>query len=88
MAEIVTIDKAGRIIIPISIRKSLGIIQGTKFILTEGDSGRLFLQKFNIDEIASRLEKETKGKDIDAMVKKIRKEINEKLKKKYSDILA
>ena len=88
MAEIVSIDKAGRIVIPKSIRDSLGIIQGTKFILAEGDSGRIFLQKFNIDEIATRLEKETKGKDIDAMVNKIRKEINEKLKKKYSDILA
>ena len=88
MAEIVSIDKAGRIVIPKSIRESLGIIQGTKFILAEGDSGRIFLQKFNIDEIASKLEKETKGKDIDAMVKNIRKEINEKLKKKYSDILA
>lgn len=88
MAEIVTIDKAGRIVIPKSIRESLGIIQGTKFILAEGDSGRIFLLKFNIDEIATRLESETKGKDIDAMVKKIRKEINEKLKKKYSDILA
>ena len=88
MAEIVSIDKAGRIVIPKSIRESLGIIQGTKFILAEGDSGRIFLQKFNIDEIATRLEKETKGKDIDAMVEKIRKEINEKLKKKYSDILA
>ena len=88
MAEIVSIDKAGRIVIPKSIRESLGIIQGTKFILAEGDSGRIFLQKFNIDEIATRLEKETKGKDIDAMVNKIRKEINEKLKKKYSDILA
>jgi len=88
MAEIVSIDKAGRIVIPKSIRESLGIIQGTKFILAEGDSGRIFLQKFNINEIATRLEKETKGKDIDAMVKKIRKEINEKLKKRYSDILA
>jgi AbrB family looped-hinge helix DNA binding protein len=88
MAEIVSIDKAGRIVIPKSIRESLGIIQGTKFILTEGESGRIFLQKFNIDEIAARLEKETKGKDIDAMVKKIRKEIDEKLKKRYPDILA
>ena len=88
MAEIVSIDKAGRIVIPKSIRESLGISQGTKFILAEGDSGRIFLQKFNIDEIATRLEKETKGKDIDAMVNKIRKEINEKLKKKYSDVLA
>ena len=88
MAEIVSIDKAGRLVIPKSIRKSLGITGGTKFILAEGDSGRLLLQKFNIDEIATRLEKETKGKDIDAIVKKIRKEMNEKLKKRYPGLLA
>ena len=88
MAEIVSIDKAGRLVIPKSIRESLGITGGTKFILAEGDSGRLFLQKFNIDEIATRLEKETKGKDIDVIVKKIRKEMNEKLKKRYPDLLA
>jgi hypothetical protein len=66
----------------------LGIIGGTKFILAEGDSGRILLQKFNIDEIATRLKKEMKAKDIDAIVKKIRKELNEKLKKRYSGLLA
>jgi len=66
----------------------LGIIGGTKFILAEGDSGRILLQKFNIDEIATRLKEEMKAKDIDAIVKKIRKEMNEKLKKRYPDLLA
>jgi len=88
MAEIVSIDKAGRLVIPKSIRESLGIIGGTKFIMAEGDSGRILLQKFNIDEIATRLKKETRGKDIDAIVKKIRKEMNEKLKKRYPGLLA
>ena len=88
MAEIVSIDKAGRLVIPKSIRESLGIIGGTKFIMAVGGSGRIVLQKFNIDEIATRLEKETKGKDIDAIVKKIRKEMNEKLKKRYPGLLA
>ncbi len=88
MAEVVSIDNSGRLVIPKSIRDSLGIIGGTKFILTEGENGRLLLQKFNIDEIAERLQVETKGKDIDAIVKRIRKEMNEKLKKRYKGILA
>ncbi|UCE36175.1 MAG: MraZ N-terminal domain containing protein [Thermoplasmata archaeon] len=88
MVEVVSIDDSGRLVIPKSIRESLGISGGTKFILTEGEHGRLLLQKFDIEEIAAKLKEETKGKDIDKIVKKIRKEMNEKLKKKYPDILA
>ncbi len=86
MAEVISIDDSGRLVIPKSVRESLGIIGGDKFIITEGVHGRLLLQKLNIEEIAARLEKETKGKDIDAIAKKIRKEMNEKLKKRYPDI--
>ncbi len=86
MAEIVTIDKAGRIVIPKSIRESLKITDGSKFILVESDHGRLVLLKFDIDEIATNLENELKGKNIDAIVKNIRKEINEKIKKRYPSI--
>lgn len=87
MPEVISMDDSGRIVIPKSIRESLGIAGGTKFILTEGENGRLLLQRFNIDEIAAMLEEETKDKDIDAIVQKIRKEMNEKLKKKYKGIL-
>ena len=87
MAEVVSIDESGRLVIPKSIRDSLGISGGDKFILTEGEHGRLLLQKFDIEEIATRLKNETKGKDIDAIVKRIRKEINEKLKERYPDVL-
>ena len=88
MAEVVTVDDAGRLVIPKSIREALGIMKGTKFILMEGDRGRLLLQKFNIEELVARLEDEIKGKDIDAIVKKIRKEMNEKIKKRYRASLA
>ena len=87
MAEVVSIDDSGRLVIPKSVRDSLGITGGDKFILTEGEHGRLFLQKFDIEEIAVQLKDETKGKNIDAIVKKIRMEINEKLKKRYPDVL-
>ncbi len=87
MVEVVSIDDSGRLVIPKSIRDSLGIIRGDKFILTEGEHGQLLLQKFDIEEIATRLKDETKGRNIDAIVKRIRKEINEKLKKRYPDVL-
>lgn len=87
MAEVVSIDDSGRLVIPKSVRDSLGITGGDKFIITEGENGRLFLQKFDIEEIAKRLKNETKGKNIEAIVKKIRKEINEKLKKRYLHVL-
>lgn len=88
MTEVVSVDKAGRLVIPKSIRESLGITGGTKFIVTEGEHGRLLLQKFNIDEIAAKFEEEMKDKDIDAIVKRVRKEVNEKLKKRYQKLLA
>ena len=88
MAEIVSIDKAGRIVIPKSIRDSLGIEDGTRFILDEGEHGSLFLKMFNIDEISNRIENETKCKDIDTIVKRIRKEMNDKIKKRYKKVLA
>ena len=86
MTEVVSIDKAGRLVIPKSIRDSLGIKGGTKFIITEGEHGRLFLQKLNIEEIAERLHKEMDKMDVDAIVKRIRKEVNEKVKRRYKDL--
>jgi AbrB family looped-hinge helix DNA binding protein len=86
MTEVVSIDKAGRLVIPKSIRDSLGIKGGTKFIVAQGEHGRLFLQKLNIEEIAERLQEEMDSKDVDAIVKRIRKEVNEKVKKKYKDL--
>lgn len=86
MTEVVSIDKAGRLVIPKSIRDSLGIKGGTKFIITEGEHGRLFLQKLNIEEIAERLHKEMDKKDVEAVVKRIRKEVNDKVKRRYKDL--
>jgi len=81
-------DNAGRLVIPKSIRDSLGVVGGDKFILAQGANGRLLLQKLDIDEIVARLTEETRGKDIDAIVQAIRKEINEKVKKRYPDLFA
>ena len=88
MAEIVSIDKAGRLVIPKSVRRSMGITEDTKFIIATGDPGRLLLQKLDIEEIAAKLEKELKGKNVDAVAKRIRKDINAGIKKKYPDVFA
>jgi AbrB family looped-hinge helix DNA binding protein len=88
MVDIISIDKAGRLVIPKSIRRSLGITEETKFIIAQGEAGRLMLQKLDIDEIAVKLEREMKGKNADAIAKRIRKDINAKIKKKYPDVFA
>jgi len=86
MAEIVEIDKSGRIVIPKSLRDRLGI--SGKFILTERGEGQLLLQQIDIEEIARRLEEEMAGKDVYTIVKVIRKEINEKCKARYPELFA
>ena len=87
MAEIVEVDKSGRLVIPKKLRKELGIKEKTKFILAKKGQGQILLQKLDVDEIAARLEKELSRTDIDAIVRELRKEINEKVRTKYPDIL-
>jgi len=88
MAEIVEADKSGRIVIPKSLREELDIKEKTRFILTKRGEGQLLLQKIDVEEIARRLEEELAGRDIDAIVDEIRKEINEKVKVRYPDLSA
>ena len=88
MAEIVEVDKSGRIVIPKSLRQELDIGEKTRFILTKRNQGQLLLQKLDVREIARRLEEELSGKDVDAIVERVRKEVNEKIKASYPDLLA
>lgn len=85
MAEVVSADKSGRLVIPKLLREELGIEGGTKFLISSSENGRVLLQKLNINEIASRLESELKV-DIDSAVKKVRKEIDEKARKRYPSL--
>ncbi|MGH9878472.1 MAG: AbrB/MazE/SpoVT family DNA-binding domain-containing protein, partial [Nitrososphaerales archaeon] len=85
MAEIVEVDKSGRIVIPKRLRKDLGIKEKTKFILARRGEGQILLQKLDVETIAHRLETELAGKDIDAITEAVRKEINEKIKSRYPD---
>jgi len=86
MAEVVEVDKSGRIVIPKKLRDELNIKARTKLILTKRGEGGLLLQKIDVEEIARRLEEELAGKNIDAIVSAIRKEINEKAKVRYPDL--
>jgi AbrB family looped-hinge helix DNA binding protein len=86
MAEIVESDESGRIVIPKSLRKELGITRRTKFIITKRKEGQILLQKIDVEEMAKRLEQELRDTDIDAIVKEIRKEINEKARQRYPSL--
>ncbi|MBU2560079.1 AbrB/MazE/SpoVT family DNA-binding domain-containing protein, partial [archaeon] len=61
MTEVVSVDKSGRLVIPKPLRKELGIEEGTKFLISSLEGGRVSLQKIDIEEIAGRLRKELKS---------------------------
>lgn len=87
MAEVIEIDRSGRIVIPKGLRREMRIKDRTRFIVAKRGEGQLLLQKLDVDEIAQRLEIELAGRDVDAIVKVIRKEINRKIKARYPDLL-
>ncbi len=87
MAEIVKIDRSGRVVIPKSIRRELGVEKEDQFLLSTLGRNRLLLQKLDVESLAKELEEELAGKDVDAIVRIVRKEINEKIKARYPDLL-
>jgi AbrB family looped-hinge helix DNA binding protein len=87
MAEIVKIDRSGRVVIPKSIRRELGVEKEGQFLLSTRGRNRLLLQKLDVESLAKELEEELAGKDVDAIVRTVRKEINEKIKARYPDLL-
>lgn len=87
MVEIVKIDKSGRVVIPRSIRRELGVEKEGQFLLSTRGKNRLLLQKLDVESLAKELEEELAGKDIDAIVRTVRKEIDEKIKARYPDLL-
>ena len=88
MAEVVSIDKAGRIVLPKSVRKAAGLDERAKLLITATERGRVVLQKLDVESLVRRLGKELKGKDIDAIVRKIREEVNARIRKDYPDLFA
>jgi len=88
MAEIVKIDKSGRVVIPKSVRRELGIKKKDQLLLSIQGKDRLLLQKLDIESLVEGLKEEMAGKDVDAIVKIVRKEINAKIKALYPDLFA
>lgn len=88
MAEVVSVDRAGRIVIPKAVREAAGIDERTKLLIAATEKGRVVLQKLDVESLADRLEKELAGKDIDAIVRKVREEIRARIRKDYPDLLA
>jgi AbrB family looped-hinge helix DNA binding protein len=88
MAEIVKIDKSGRVVIPKSVRRELGINKTDQLLLSIQGKDQLLLQKLDIESLVKGLKEEMAGKDVDAIVKTVRKEINAKIKALYPDLFA
>jgi len=88
MAELVSVDRAGRVVLPKAIRDALGIDERTKLLIAVGEHGQLVLQKVDVEAIAGRLEKELAGKDVDAIVRKVRKEMKALARRRYPDLFA
>lgn len=86
MAEIVKIDRSGRMVIPKGVRRELGINKEDQLLLSSQGKDQLLLQKLDIESLAKGLKEELAGKDVDAIVKTVRKEINAKIKALYPDL--
>jgi len=75
MPTVVTIDRAGRIVIPKETRDAQQIRAGTKFLLVEGEGGRMWLQRLDPKELAERIGAELRGVDLDPIVARVKAEI-------------
>ncbi|OLS13570.1 MAG: hypothetical protein RBG13Loki_2821 [Promethearchaeota archaeon CR_4] len=82
--SIVSIDKAGRVIIPVEVRKKLGITANTRlFLIDIGD--KIVIEKLERLEIAKRLQEELKNVDIDKIVAETEGEMNERALKFWKE---
>ena len=86
--EIVNIDRAGRIVIPGTIRKRLKLNEGAKLLIADVKNDLLIIKKINVEELAEQLEKDFKNIDIDAVVGKVQCDIKEKIRKKHPSVFS
>ncbi len=88
VAEIVSVDRAGRVVIPKAIREAAGIDERAKLLIMATEKGRVVLQKLDVETLVARLEKELAGRDVEAVVRKVRREMRALVRKRYPDLLA
>jgi AbrB family looped-hinge helix DNA binding protein len=84
--EIINIDKAGRIVIPSTLRKKLKLNESSKLLIADVKKDLLIIKKINIEELEKQLEKDFKNIDIEAVVGKVRNDIQEKIRKKHPSV--
>lgn len=87
MTEVVSVDKAGRIVIPRRIREAAGIDDRAKLLVASAGRGRVVLLKLDVEEIAARLERELEGTDVEALARKVREDVNARIRKAYPGVL-
>ena len=85
MAEVVSVDKAGRMVIPKAVREATGIDERAKLLVAAAGRGRVVLQKLDVEEIAAQLEQELAGKDVEQIARRVREEVNARIRKAYPD---
>lgn len=86
--QIVSIDKAGRIVIPGTMRKRLKLNEGAKLLIADVKNDLLIIKKINIEDLAEQLEKDFKKIDIDTVVGRVRSDIKEKIRKKHPSVFS
>jgi len=85
MAEIVEVDRSGRIVLPKRLRDELGIHERTQLILVKRN-GTLTVTPLDVDEIAQRLEDELKDVDVTGIAESVRREINAKIAREHPEL--
>ncbi len=88
MEDIVSVDRAGRVVIPKAMRDAAGIDERVKLLIAVTDEGRIVLQRLEVESIAARLEKELAGKDVGAIARRVREEVRARIRKDYPDLSA
>jgi AbrB family looped-hinge helix DNA binding protein len=77
MPTVVTIDRAGRIVIPKETRDAQNIQPGAKFLLVEGSEGQMWLQRLDPEELVKKIRAELRGVDLAPIVAKIKSEMQD-----------
>ena len=80
-----SVDPAGRILIPKAIREHAGFTEKTK-LLVIAEEGRVVLQRLDADLLAARIGKELAGKDVDSVIRKVRQETRARVRKVYPNL--
>lgn len=83
MPSVVTIDRAGRIVIPKETRDAQRIQPGTKFLLVEAQGGQMWLQRLDPKELAKKIGEELRGVDLDPIVARIKDEMEKRAAREF-----